>query len=112
MHVNKDMLDFFSALADKTRLTILMSMTECPKTVNEIYTTLGRDKMTLSAVSHQLKDMLDWGIIEFEKNGRQKLYSLSDRFCWCILRDALKHFHDARNCPQCQKSRKLMQVKR
>src|SRR3989338_10580241 len=111
-HINENMVKFFSALSDPTRLNILLSMVEGPRTVNEIYSHIGRQKMTLSAISHQLKDMQDIGLIEFEKKGREKFFQLADRLCWCILRDALKHFHDSKNCPACQKSKKLMQVRK
>jgi len=88
----KKIMQFFSSLADETRLHILLSIAEKPKTVNEIYDFVGRDKMTLSAISHQLKQLNDMNIITFEKRGREKYFELSDKFCWCILRDAFSQF--------------------
>lgn len=85
-------MQFFSSLADKTRLHILLSIAEKPKTVNEIYDFVGRDKMTLSAISHQLKQLTDMNIITFERKGKEKYFELSDKFCWCILRDAFSQF--------------------
>ena len=50
-------LDFFASLADETRLKILLSIAKKPKNVNEIYDFVGRDKITLSAISHQLNHL-------------------------------------------------------
>lgn len=87
----KRMVQFFSALADETRLKILTSLTSGAKTVSEIHSQF-EESITLSAVSHQLKILSSTEIIEGKKSGREKKYSLSGEFCWCILRDAAKHF--------------------
>jgi len=85
-------LDFFSSLADETRLKILVSIANTPKNVNQIYEFIGKNKMTLSAVSHQLKQLKDLGIVVCKKSGKERLYELSDKFCWCVLRDAFSQF--------------------
>lgn len=100
--IDKKVMQFFSTLADETRLNILLTLIEKPKTVNEIYNIVGKD-ITLSAVSHQLKHMNDIGIVVYEKKGREKTFQLSDKFCWCILRDAFKHFKGRTSCPVCSK---------
>jgi len=89
----KKVMDFFSSLADETRLHILLSIAENPKTVNEIYDFVGRNKMTLSAISHQLKQLSDIGIVSYTKKGKEKYFELSDKFCWCILKDAFSQFN-------------------
>ncbi|MEK6859732.1 MAG: metalloregulator ArsR/SmtB family transcription factor [Nanoarchaeota archaeon] len=101
----KNVMQFFSSLADETRLHILLSIAENPKAVNEIYNFVGRDKMTLSAISHQLKQLSDQGIVISEKKGKEKFFELSDKFCWCILRDAFKQFdNDIQiRCKKCEK---------
>ncbi len=88
---NRKISEFFSALADETRLRILRSLMEKDKTVNKIHKDL-KDSLTLSAVSHQLKYLTNLDIIVYEKKGREKVFHLSDKFCWCMLRDAFKHF--------------------
>jgi len=100
----KKVMQFFSSLADETRLHILLSIAENPKTVNEIYDFVGREKMTLSAISHQLKQLSDMGIVESEKKGKEKFFELSDKFCWCILRDAFKQFNNniKIKCKKCE----------
>ena len=95
--INKKILQFFSCLSDETRLKILVSLTEKPRTVKDIHDSVG--KITLSAVSHQLRLMSDLDIIVFEKKGRKKLFRLSDDFCWCILKDAFRHFEG--KCKRC-----------
>jgi len=85
-------LNFFSCLADKTRLKIILGIAEKSKSVNEIYKFVGKEKMTLSAISHQLKQLSDLNIVKFEKKGKEKLFRLSEDFCWCVLRDAFGQF--------------------
>lgn len=99
--INKKILQFFGALADETRLKMLVSLTDGPRTVNEIYGAVGKETMTLSAISHQLKQLYDQGIVDFKKNGREKKFSLSDDFCWCILKGAFKHFNERTKCKAC-----------
>lgn len=101
----KKVMQFFSSLADETRLHILLSIAENPRTVNEIYDFVGRNKMTLSAISHQLKQLFNLGIVTSEKKGQEKFYELSNKFCWCILRDTFKQFDNniQIKCKKCEK---------
>jgi DNA-binding transcriptional ArsR family regulator len=85
-------MQFFSSLADKTRLNIILSIAEKPKNVNEIYKEVSKGKMTLSAISHQLKTLSDLGIVTSEKKGKEKIFELSNKYCWCILRDTFSQF--------------------
>src|SRR3989338_4268630 len=103
----RKVMQFFSSLADETRLHILLSIAENPKTVNAIYDFVGRKKMTLSAISHQLRQLSDLGIVTSEKKGQEKFFTLSDKFCWCILRDAFKQFDNNIHirCKKCEKKR-------
>jgi len=101
----RKVMQFFSSLSDETRLHILLSIAETPKTVNEIYDFVGRDKMTLSAVSHQLRQLSDMGIVNYNKVGKEKFFELSDKFCWCILKDAFSQFNTniKIKCKKCSK---------
>ncbi|MBS3065887.1 winged helix-turn-helix transcriptional regulator [Candidatus Pacearchaeota archaeon] len=101
-------IQFFSSLADKTRLKIVLSLAEKPRTVNEIHNHLGKNNLTLSAISHQLKHLSDLNIVSYEKNGKEKLFSLSENICWCILKDAFSQFGRKVKieCKKCGESRK------
>lgn len=90
--INRKVSQFFSALSDETRLKILLTLAEEPKNVNEIHNALEKEKITLSAISHQLKNLSNLDIILYKKKGREKIYWLSNNFCWCTLRNAVKHF--------------------
>ena len=112
-NAKKKILQFFSSLADETRLKILTSLIDGKKSVNEIYSQVGREKVTLSAVSHQLAKLEDLGFVSSEKNGKRKNFQLSDNFCWCILRDAYSHFNSGKHisCPKCLSMKKKGSLK-
>ena len=89
-------VNFFSALGDETRLKILKILIDKDKTVTEIHKSIRG--LTLSAVSHQLKYLSDLDIVIYKKKGKEKIFHLNDKFCWCILNNAFKHFkNDKRN---------------
>jgi DNA-binding transcriptional ArsR family regulator len=98
--IDPRLLRFFDALADETRLKILISISETPLTVSEIHHALGTERITLSGVSHQLRLMTDLDIVVPEKSGREKRFSLSKKYCWCILRDAFRQLRKGK-CPHC-----------
>ncbi len=103
--INHEVMQFFASLADETRLKIILSIAENPKNVNEIHNFVGKDKMTLSAISHQLKTLNDTGVIFSVKKGKEKYLELSDKFCWCVLRDAFSQFNRKLKikCKKCSK---------
>jgi ArsR family transcriptional regulator len=99
--IDPKIMRFFSTLADETRLKILVSLSKGPLTVNQIHHELGENTLTLSAISHQLKLMSNLDIVAFEKKGRNKFYSLSNKYCWCILKQAFDYFKERKPCPHC-----------
>jgi DNA-binding transcriptional ArsR family regulator len=103
---NKQVVNFFSSLADETRLRILLSLMGKPKNVTEIHRYIGKDKITLSGISHQLKQLNNLGIIFCNKKGKEKFFQLSNDFCWCIIRDAFNHFGKKEGCKSCTKINK------
>ncbi len=107
-------LNFFGSLADETRLKILITIANGPTNVNEIHRSVGKEKLTLSAVSHQLRLLKDLGVVSCEKQGKEKLYELSDNFCWCILRDTFKQFNNniKIKCKKCENKRQLVKSKK
>ena len=97
--INQRIIKFFDALADETRLKILVTVSKGPMTVKDIHSSVG--ELTLSAISHQLKMMAGLDIVKFEKKGRKKYYRLSDAYCWCPLRDAFSQMNKKTKCPHC-----------
>jgi DNA-binding transcriptional ArsR family regulator len=111
--VDKKVIQFFSSLGDETRLKILLSLTERPRTVNEIYNYVGKERISLSAISHQLKFLSDIDMIHHKRNGQEKIFELSNDFCWCIIRDVFKHFNiDSKNFEGCCECSDKKSVKR
>lgn len=66
---------FLKVLADSTRVKILFSIKDKPKSVNEIVEIVGA---TQSAVSHQLSIMRNVNILETKREGNKIYYSLVD----------------------------------
>ncbi|MEM4260137.1 MAG: metalloregulator ArsR/SmtB family transcription factor [Candidatus Woesearchaeota archaeon] len=104
--IKQRLMKFFGTLNDETRLSIILCLTKKSKTVQDIHNCIGKNKISLSAISHQLSHLNNIGIVEFEKKGREKHFRLSDKFCWCILKNAQKHFKDKEGCPACRKMKK------
>ena len=93
---------FFAMLADETRLKILISLSKGPLTVSKVHEHV--PEISVSAISHQLKLMRNLDMLTVEKQGRKRLYSLSNKYCWCILQDALDHkAHTCNRCASIQK---------
>ena len=107
----QDLTRIFAVLSDKTRLNIVLCLLEEPRIVNEIHQQLGLKKITLSAISHQLSLLTALKIVNFEKNGRKKIFCLSKQFCWCILKGALKHTKHEGHCSACQQFQPLSKIK-
>ena len=105
----RNALIFFSSLADETRLKILLSIANEKKNVGEIYDYVGKTSMSLSAISHQLKNLSDLGIVSSKRKGQEKYFELSENYCWCILRDVFKQFNDTIKikCKKCENKLKL-----
>ena len=100
---NRQVMQLFSSFADETRLKIILALAEKPRTVNDIHSQLGKSNLTLSAISHQLKQLSDLNIITYERKGKEKTFTLSDKVCWCMLKDAFKQFGQKLNieCKKC-----------
>ena len=76
------------ALADPTRMRILLSMKQGELCVCDLSHLLG---MSQSAISHQLRVLRDNRLVSWRREGRQVFYRLADRHVEEILEDALEH---------------------
>lgn len=64
-----------SALADATRLKILLALAHGELCVCDITHVLGR---SVSAVSHQLRQLRNLGLVRFRNDGKMAYYSLAE----------------------------------
>jgi ArsR family transcriptional regulator, nickel/cobalt-responsive transcriptional repressor len=80
--------DTMFALASPSRLLILTTLRDGPRTVSEIIATVGMEQ---SAVSHQLRVLRDHGVVSVERRGRERLYGLRDEDVGALLDHALRH---------------------
>ncbi|WP_456445029.1 ArsR/SmtB family transcription factor [Deinococcota bacterium DY0809b] len=76
------------ALADPTRMRILLAMKQGELCVCDLSHLLG---MSQSAISHQLRVLRDNRLVSWRREGRQVFYRLADRHVEEILEDALEH---------------------
>ena len=66
--------EFFRALSNQTRFSIVQLLKEKPHYVNEIAEKIGIEQ---SRVSHNLACLLNCGFVEWEWNGKNKVYRLN-----------------------------------
>ncbi len=69
------MADFFSTLADQTRIKIVSALSISPMCVGDISTVL---KINQTTVSHQLKNLRTVGVVKCKRQGKIAFYSLCD----------------------------------
>jgi len=65
---------FFETIANKTRLNILEILQKKPMSVTEICIELKEEQ---SKISHNLKCLISCHLLDVEKNGKQRIYSLN-----------------------------------
>ena len=86
-----DVAELYRVFGDKTRVTILYTLTDTEKCVNDIAAALD---MTLSAVSHQLRILKQAHLVRYRRVGKNALYSLSDDHVRTILEQGLEHVRE------------------
>lgn len=90
---------FYKAIADPTRLKILMTITTAGKTVGEnglpgevcVHNIAEAIGMSQSAVSHQLRVLRHANLITKTKSGKHAFYTLSDNHVVDIIEQSLEH---------------------
>ena len=65
--------EFFRALSNQTRFAIVQSLRRKPHYVNEMVESLGIEQ---SRISHNLACLLNCGFVEWEWNGKNRVYRL------------------------------------
>ncbi len=86
-----DVAELYSVFGDKTRVTILYTLTENEKCVNDIAEAMG---ISLSAVSHQLRILKQAHLVRYRRVGKNALYSLADDHVRTILDQGLEHVRE------------------
>ncbi len=81
-------LIIFKALADETRIKIIDSILEEPKTVGQIVKLINESQ---SCVSHQLKTLKEAEIVKCERKGKCMYYSLADTHVKEIVSQTFLH---------------------
>lgn len=82
---------FFKIFADPTRLRILYALAEGPKCVADIAAAAG---VTQGATSHQLRSMKQEKLVDFERDGKQVIYSLADDRVQTLLAQGYSYINE------------------
>jgi DNA-binding transcriptional ArsR family regulator len=80
--------DTMFALSTPSRVLILACLLGGPRSVSDLTGALGMEQ---SAVSHQLRVLREHDLVRAEKDGRKRLYALSDEHVSTLLRAAFHH---------------------
>ncbi|HPX31974.1 MAG TPA: metalloregulator ArsR/SmtB family transcription factor [Erysipelotrichaceae bacterium] len=86
-----DLADLFKLFGDSTRIKILYTLYEKELSVSEIAEEL---KMTISAVSHQLRVLKQGKLVKFRREGKQIYYSLDDDHVKTIIAMGREHIEE------------------
>lgn len=98
--------DTMFALSAPSRVLIVGSLLEGPRSVTDLTEALGMEQ---SAVSHQLRVLRDHNLVRAEKAGRRRLYALYDEHVAALLQAGLDHIQRDRKAPGATASRPLEQ---
>jgi len=64
-----------SGISDPNRIAILYALSECPSNVTDLTASL---QLPQSTVSRHLRILRSSGLVQFERQGREVMYELSD----------------------------------
>ncbi|MCF7872002.1 metalloregulator ArsR/SmtB family transcription factor [Candidatus Woesearchaeota archaeon] len=98
--------DFFSNLANESNIKIIESLKQGPKNVTTIS---NETKIEQSATSHRLKKLVSCNVLNVERKGKERIYSLNKETIIPILKLVDEHVH--KQCKTCWK-RDQRKVKR
>jgi ArsR family transcriptional regulator, lead/cadmium/zinc/bismuth-responsive transcriptional repressor len=84
--------DVFRALADPTRIRLLLALSREPLCVCDLSEVAG---VSESAVSHQLRMLRDLRLVAWERDGKRAVYRLADDHVRDLLAVGLAHAEEA-----------------
>lgn len=85
--------DIFRALADPTRMRLLLALSDEALCVCDLAEVAG---VSESGVSHQLRMLRDLRLVAFERDGKRAVYRLADDHVRDLLALALVHAEEGR----------------
>jgi DNA-binding transcriptional ArsR family regulator len=91
--VAERLADTMFALSTPSRVLLLGSLLDGPRSVSDLTESLGMEQ---SAVSHQLRVLREHELVRAEKVGRTRLYALYDEDVSTLLQAGLDHANRAR----------------
>lgn len=100
LNVGKPQALFFKALANPARMSIINLLQHAPRSVTQISEELGFER---TMVSHHLKCLSFCGFVTYQRNGKNKIYSLNKETVTPILGIVDRHLDIyARNLLECE----------
>ncbi len=91
---------FFSALSNPTRLAIIETLHEQPKSVNQIVNELGQEQ---SMISHNLKSLSQCHFVEARREGKKRVYNINHETLDPLVKLVENHFNKfCMNGTECQ----------
>jgi DNA-binding transcriptional ArsR family regulator len=94
--VAERLADTMFALSTPSRVFLLGSLLDGPRSVSDLTEALGMEQ---SAVSHQLRVLREHDLVRAEKVGRTRLYALYDEHVSTLLHAGLDHVKRAPPAP-------------
>lgn len=89
-----DIADFYKALADSTRIKIINALDKGQLCVCDISALLN---MTKSAISHQLQNLKEMGLVKGRRQGKEVYYSLADNHVRQVFEICIEHVLEMKN---------------
>ena len=83
-----DLAQLYKVFGDSTRIRILCVLLNGEMQVYDIANSL---KMSISAISHQLRVLKQAHLVKYRKKGRTMIYSLSDTDIKTIINHGINH---------------------
>ncbi len=84
----QNLSDFFSAFSDSTRLKILTALSLTPMCVNDLSNVL---KINQTTISHQLRTLKNLRLVNYARDGKILLYSLSTNCVSDVMLGGVNH---------------------
>lgn len=86
-----DLAELYKIFGDSTRIRILYALSEREMCVNDIAEEL---KMTMSAISHQLRILKQARLVKYRKEGKAVFYALADDHVKSIIEMGMEHISE------------------